>query len=440
MFKHGKLFALCAVVLMVTVLLSTGCSNSNSNSKLKNYGRIRLTYENLPEDVASMYISLYNGAGACLSTKSVDLADYPTSVMVYGVNIRCKSLAIACYDEAAESVKYFDSQEVTVKANETTDVKDMTFTAADKVTFRSYGFDIDTLRAHTGDTIAFSNIVSVGTDADHYWMDLSDYSTWTVGTKDRLSSTSASDKTLAKGHYRCLSTVDDNVPVVAKFGKYEANGCVDITDATVSDTGLFATYQEALAFTPEISSTLKVPDGADYRYLYHVAKWSDGIISLCNTSSEWGWKRIDAEGNSIDDNGEMASNHGRIKSYIVSDDESDDVVFSIQATYTSNDKSYEDTCSVQVTDADLTGIKVNPTTKTVTKGDEFVVVPLGVYGTDTEVELDGEAFTVSSDDPACVEPNASIWYCFSAKDVGTAVLTFVEKTKKYEAKCTVTVE
>ena len=439
MFKHSKSLVLCALVLMATVVLSVGCTDNKTNDNIKNYGRIRLLYKNLPDDVESMFISYYNEAGSRMieQPKVVNISEFPEACLLYAVDIRCKSLAVGCYDKEAARVKYFFSTRIELKANETKDIEVAEFTPADKVNFRSFCLDVESLRAHTGDYISFESIASVGTDADHYWMDLSDFSTWTVEKDQRLSATDSADRKLLKGSYRCLNTVDDDVPVKATFGSYTAEGDVDITEATVSETELFSNFQDAKTFTNAIgeSGVVQVPTGADYCRIYQVAKWSDNEISLCNTSSSWARR---------DDNQELATNRGRIRANTVENTESDAErsaeELMVQATYTSGSKEFVDSCKIKVVEATLTGIVVKPETLTVAKDDDFALIATGVYGSGVEVELDRYAYTVSSDVPTCVEPDANNVFLFTAKDVGTAVLTFTDKVKGHTAKCTVTVE
>ena len=426
------LLALAAVTLAAA--LAAGCSNSNSNDNIVSYGKIKMHYENLPDDVETVYFSLFTPAGTCIwGPKQANIADHPDYVALYQVPVRCTSLAMACYDADAKKVKYFFSTPVTITAGETLDIENPDIQDADKVSLLNYKVEHN-LRAHTGDTISLQAMAVMGTPEEHYYQDITEYATWSVNKEDRLATTDAEGNSIvSKGVYRCLNTAD-NVEVSAAFGAYNDFAAVDITNATIASAEFYSEIAEAFpdGIGAKINSTLPLPTGADIVPVMFVAKWSDGVRSLLNSSASW---------ENDDYTGYIAANRGRLVG-IGNKPDREEKIESVQivAKYTCNGKEVSDTAEVTVVDADLTGLALNSDSFEVGVGTEIPVFVMGVYGDQNiKVLLPPFAYKWSSDDEAVVSAEGLAKPV--AESAGSAKLTASSTVKKaLKASCEVIVD
>lgn len=429
-----KIALFSLTVLTLFAVLTVGCSHNNSNDNIVSYGKIRMHYENLPDDVETVYFSLFTPAGTCIwGPRQAIIDEHPDYVSLYQVPVRCTSLAMACYDADAKKVKYFYSTPVTVVAGETLDIENPEIQDVDKVSLLSYNVEHD-LRAHTGDTIGLQAMAVMGTADANYYQDLTEYATWSVNKESRLATTDAAGNNIAsKGVYRCLNTADDSVEVSAAFGSYSDYANVDITNATITSAELYSDVMEvALAdISGKISSTLPLPTGADIVPVMFVATWSDGKTSLLNTSASW---------ENDDYVGYIAANRGRLVGIGNKEDREEKVEsVKIVAKYVSNSKEFSDTANVTVVDADLTGLALNSDSFACDIGDEVPVAVMGTYGSQgIKVLLPAYAYKWSSDDEAIVA--VSDVEQPLAMSEGIAKLTATSSIKStYKTSCEVTV-
>ena len=434
MIHRCKYALLLLAMLSLPFVFAAGCSHNNSNDNIVSYGKIKVHYENLPDDVETVYFSLFTPAGTCIwGPKQANIAEHPDYVSLYQVPVRCTSLCMACYDSEAKRVKYFYSTPVTVTAGETQDIENPELQDVDNVSLLSYKVEND-LRAHTGDTVGFQVMAVMGTADDHYYQDLSEYATWSVDKDNRLATTDAQGNAIkSKGTYRCLDTVDSEVKVSAAFGVYADSANVDITNASIAKAEFYSDITEVLPadLSGKISGTLPLPTGADIVPVMFVAEWSDGETSLLNTSASW-------ENN--DYTGYIAANRGRLVG-IGNKPDREEKIESVQviAKYVSNGKEYSDTVDVTVVDADLSGLALTSESVEIDAGSDIPVFVMGVYGAQgIKVLQPSFAYKWSSDDEAVVKVTGTDKPL--AEAAGFAKLTATSTVKNtYKASCDVTV-
>ncbi|MBQ7567203.1 hypothetical protein IJT17_00180 [bacterium] len=428
---------LAAVLALIMTVSVTGCSNSSSNDNIVSYGKIKIKFADLPEDVDSLYFSMFTAAGtSAWGPKSMlkeDIGDY---VSLYQVPIRCTSLAVAGYDEDAKEVKYFYSCPVTLVAGETLDIDDAVLESAEKIKMLDYSVQND-LRARPGDVISLCAMAVFGTAAEHYYQDLTEYATWSVGTDGRLSATNSDgEKYTAKGKYRCLSTVDPNVAVTAALGSYSDDAIVDITDAKITTASFTNDINDLMSkgISGKIGSTLPIPTGADFVQILFVANWDDGVSSLLNSAASWetsdriGYTETNFLGCVVGvGNKEDADDEDKLDSA------------KIVASFTSAGKEFSDSVNVTVVDASLTGLALNSDEEEAYVGDSVLLYAYGIYGSDdVRAILPTFEYKWSSSNTSVVSVDDD--GILNANEAGTSLVTATSLLKSnYKASCQVTV-
>ena len=372
-----------ALFLALAVFCCGGCSNTDNNENIENYGKIIIKHEDLPESVAYISYAVYAKTGELLSgPNDLEASDrYP----FYSVPIYAKSLSIIYYNEDKE-INYITTTPIAITAGER---QEMTITAEDRKDIDNVsnllGFDMALdARAHVDDTVTLTPMAAYKGEDCIYLQDYRLYAKWEVTQgSSQVATTDSTGSDLKKGVYRCVKTGTDPVEVKASLAKFSCLGYIDITSATISEVKLTADCPDLVDSYDSLTTadTLVCPYDAPCVPLYYVAKWSDGAFSAVNCISEW----VTGDSRIVGCHSALGLLSGvAVRTTTEDGKEVAQTTVDIQGTCASNSSSNVKTCKAQYCELKLSSLANGVESVTINKGDSYTPVVYGVYGAETD--------------------------------------------------------